>query len=133
MYGGCNELKAFVIRDGERLYEVTATSVSRSSPSVEGGLRARQVAVALAGWLSRRIDGMTDRIDVDAPEDWTDGEPVGRFARAPTELTDDLVSEFGPSIAKPRETPVIVVCEDGDTTCPGSVAAAETGRIAGER
>jgi hypothetical protein len=68
-YGGCNELKAFVIRGGEYLYEVTATSISRPSPPVEGGLRARQVAVNLAGWLSRRTDGMTDRIGADAPED----------------------------------------------------------------
>ena len=71
---------------------------------------------------------MTDWVDADAPEARTDGEPIGRLAPAPTELTNDLVSEFDPLVAKFHETPVIVC---GNTTRPGSVAA-ETERIAGE-
>jgi thiol-disulfide isomerase/thioredoxin len=46
---------------------------------------------------------------VDSGYDW-------RFAVAPTELTDALISAFGSTVANAPSTPVIVVCEDGTAT-----------------
>lgn len=36
-----------------------------------------------------------------------------RFAVAPTEMTDSLVDQFGPSVTNAPSTPVIVACGDG--------------------
>ena len=44
--------------------------------------RDPKVALALAGWVCLQTSGMTDRINVDAPDDWTDAAPIRRFARA---------------------------------------------------
>lgn len=44
--------------------------------------RGAKVALALAGWVSLQADGMTDRVNVDAPDDFVDGAPIRRFARA---------------------------------------------------
>ena len=65
----------YVVPSGmhERLREAAAPERTDSDP---------KVALALAGWLCLQTDGMTDRINVDAPEDWTDGGPVRAFARA---------------------------------------------------
>ena len=56
-----------------------------------------------------------------------------RFAVAPTDLTDALVSEFGSTVVNAPSTPVIVVCGDGtatflsggDSTPSGITGAAE--------
>ena len=65
----------YVVPSGmhERLRESAAPERTDSDP---------KVALALAGWLCLQTDGMTDRVNVDAPEDWPDGGPVRRFARA---------------------------------------------------
>ena len=44
--------------------------------------RGPKVALALAGWVCLQTSGMTDRINADAPDDWTDAAPIKRFARA---------------------------------------------------
>ena len=46
--------------------------------------RARDpsVGLALTGWVCLQSDGLTDRINVDAPDDFTDGRLVRQFARA---------------------------------------------------
>jgi len=64
----------YVVPSGmhERLSEAVA-------PSQEGDPK---VALALAGWVCLQTDGMTDRINVDAPDDYTDGTQIRRFARA---------------------------------------------------
>jgi hypothetical protein len=41
-----------------------------------------KVDLALAGWASLQIDGMTDRVNVDAPDGFADGAIVRRFARS---------------------------------------------------
>lgn len=43
---------------------------------------APKVALALAGWVCLQTSGMTDRINVDAPDNYTDVDPIRRFARA---------------------------------------------------
>jgi len=65
----------YVVPSGmhERLRDAAAPERTDSDP---------KVALALAGWLCLQTDGMTDRINVDAPEDWVDAEPIRRFARA---------------------------------------------------
>ena len=44
--------------------------------------RGPKVALALAGWVCLQTSGMTDRINADAPDDYTDAAPIRRFARA---------------------------------------------------
>ena len=44
--------------------------------------RGPKVALALAGWVCLQTSGMTDRINVDARDDYTDAAPIRRFARA---------------------------------------------------
>jgi len=44
--------------------------------------RDPKVALALTGWVCLQTSGMTDRINVDAPDGCTDGAPIRRFARA---------------------------------------------------
>jgi len=44
--------------------------------------RDPKVALALAGWVSLQTSGMTDRVNVDAPDAFTDPTPIRRFARA---------------------------------------------------
>ena len=39
-----------------------------------------------------------------------------RFAVAPTEMTDLLIDEFGPTVTNAPSTPVIVACQDGPAT-----------------
>jgi len=94
----------YVVPSGmhERLCEAVVPERSDGDP---------KVALALAGWLCLQTNGMTDRVNADAPEDWTDGEPVRRFARAHdagsvavalhpggevVRSTDPSVFEFGP-------------------------------------
>ncbi|MDS0259339.1 hypothetical protein NDI56_08040 [Haloarcula sp. S1CR25-12] len=66
---------AYVVPSGmhERLREAVAPERTDSDP---------KVALALAGWLCLQTDGMTDRVNVDAPDDYSDGAPIRRFARA---------------------------------------------------
>jgi hypothetical protein len=52
--------------------------VSRSS----GQYRDPKVDLALAGWTSLQADGLTDRVNVDAPDDFEDTTIVKRFARS---------------------------------------------------
>jgi hypothetical protein len=47
----------------------------------DGG-RDPKVALALAGWTTLQSDGLTDRVNVDAPDDFADGAIVRRFARS---------------------------------------------------
>jgi len=65
----------YVVPSGmhERLRRAVAPETTDGDP---------KVTLALAGWLCLQTDGMTDRVNVDAPEDWTDAEPIRRFARA---------------------------------------------------
>jgi hypothetical protein len=44
--------------------------------------RDPKVALTLAGWVCLQTSGMTDRINVDAPDELTDATPIRRFARA---------------------------------------------------
>lgn len=47
-----------------------------------------------------------------------------RFAVASTEVTNGLITEFGPSVTNAPSTPIIVACEDGRTEYrSGSVAS----------
>lgn len=66
---------AYVVPSGmhERLRQAVA-------PNREG--RDPKVALALAGWICLQTSGMTDRINVDAPDEITDATPIRRFARA---------------------------------------------------
>lgn len=41
-----------------------------------------KVALAIAGWVCLQTSGMTDRINVDAPDGYTDAAPIRRFAHA---------------------------------------------------
>jgi hypothetical protein len=41
-----------------------------------------KVDLALSGWVLLQVDGMTDRVNVDAPDDFADAAVVRRFARA---------------------------------------------------
>jgi len=50
------------------------------APDSEG--RDPKVVLALAGWVCLQTSGMTDRVNVDAPDDWTDAVPIRRFASA---------------------------------------------------
>jgi len=65
----------YVVPSGmhERLREGVAPEQGDSDP---------KVALAMTGWLCLQTDGMTDRINADAPEDCTDAEPIREFARA---------------------------------------------------
>lgn len=38
-----------------------------------------------------------------------------RFAVAPTELTESLIDEFGPTVTNAPSTPIIVICPDGQS------------------
>ena len=66
---------AYVVPSGmhERLRTVVAPADPASDP---------KVALACAGWLCLQTDGMTDRVNADAPDEWTDAGPIRRFARA---------------------------------------------------
>jgi hypothetical protein len=66
---------AYVVPSGmhERLRQAVA-------PEREG--RDPKVALALSGWICLQTSGMTDRINVDAPDSLTDAAPIRRFARA---------------------------------------------------
>jgi len=66
---------AYVVPSGfhERLRQAVA-------PDREG--RDPKVALAGAGWVCLQADGMTDRINVDAPDRFTDAVPIRQFARA---------------------------------------------------
>lgn len=44
--------------------------------------RGPKVALALAGWVCLQTSGLTDRINADARDDYTDAAPIRRFARA---------------------------------------------------
>ncbi|MDS0283709.1 hypothetical protein [Haloarcula onubensis] len=65
----------YVVPSGmhERLRRAVAPERTDSDP---------KVALALAGWVSLQTDGMTDRVNVDAPDDYTDAGPIRTFARA---------------------------------------------------
>lgn len=66
---------AYVVPSGmhERLRRVIAPDESAPDP---------KVALALSGWVCLQADGMTDRVNVDAPDDRTEAAPIRRFARA---------------------------------------------------
>ena len=57
----------------ERLRRTVAPDRDRHDP---------KVALAVAGWVCLQTSGMTDRINVDAPDNYTDAAPIRRFARA---------------------------------------------------
>jgi hypothetical protein len=65
----------YVVPSGmhERLRSAVAPERTEGDP---------KVALALAGWVSLQTDGMTDRVNVDAPDDYDDAAPIRRFARA---------------------------------------------------
>jgi len=54
----------------------------RSAVAPERDDRDPKVALALSGWVCLQADGMTDRINVDAPDAFADATPIRRFARA---------------------------------------------------
>ena len=66
---------AYVVPSGmhERLRSVVAPERDDRDP---------KVALALSGWVCLQADGMTDRINVDAPDAFVDETPIRRFARA---------------------------------------------------
>ena len=65
----------YVVPSGmhERLRRVVAPERTERDP---------KTALALAGWVSLQTSGMTDRVNVDAPDELTDAAPIRRFARA---------------------------------------------------
>lgn len=67
--------RAYVVPSGmhERLRRVVASQHTDRDP---------KVALALAGWTCLQTDGMTDRINVDAPDDCAAVEAIREFARA---------------------------------------------------
>jgi hypothetical protein len=66
---------AYVVPSG--MHERLRTVVAPGDPAPDP-----KVALALAGWLCLQTDGMTDRVNADAPDGWTDATPIRRFARA---------------------------------------------------
>ena len=66
---------AYVVPSGmhERLRSAVAPELDERDP---------KVALALSGWICLQTDGMTDRINVDAPDAVADATPIRRFARA---------------------------------------------------
>lgn len=66
---------AYVVPSG--MHERLRTVVAPGDPAADP-----KVALALAGWLCLQTDGMTDRVNADAPDEWTDASPIRRFARA---------------------------------------------------
>ena len=54
----------------------------RRSVAPERTDRDPKVALALAGWLCLQTSGMTDRVNADAPDGFTEAEPIRQFARA---------------------------------------------------
>ena len=66
---------AYVVPSGmhERLRRAAAPEQGDGDP---------KVALARAGWVCLQTDGMTDRVNVDAPDSLTDAAPIRRFARA---------------------------------------------------
>lgn len=65
----------FVVPSGshDRLRTVVVPEPRTEDPSVD---------LALAGWTCLQSDGMTDRVNVDAPDEFTDARIVRQFARA---------------------------------------------------
>jgi hypothetical protein len=66
---------AYVVPSGmhERLRQAVAPEREERDP---------KVALALSGWICLQTSGMTDRINVDAPDGITDAAPIRRFAHA---------------------------------------------------
>ncbi|SNZ11846.1 hypothetical protein SAMN06269185_1409 [Natronoarchaeum philippinense] len=66
---------AYVVPSGmhERLRAMVAPDREDRDP---------KVALALSGWTCLQSDGMTDRINVDAPDAFADETPIRRFAQA---------------------------------------------------
>ena len=66
---------AYVVPSGmhERLRQAVAPEQEERDP---------KVALALSGWVCLQTSGMTDRINVDAPDGLTDAAPIRQFARA---------------------------------------------------
>lgn len=65
----------FVVPSGshDRLRTAVVSESRAAEPSVD---------LALSGWSCLQSDGLTDRINVDAPDGFTDGRIVRQFARA---------------------------------------------------
>jgi hypothetical protein len=65
----------FVVPSGshDRLRTVVVSESRAMEPSVD---------LALAGWTCLQSDGLTDRVNVDAPDEFTDAQIVRQFARA---------------------------------------------------
>ena len=68
----------------ETVYVVPSGSHDRLRKAAVSESRDRDPSVdlALAGWTCLQSDGLTDRINVDAPDEFTDARIVRRFARA---------------------------------------------------
>lgn len=68
---------AYVVPSGmhERLRDAVVSSSDERD-------RDPKVDLALAGWTSLQADGLTDRVNVDAPDDFEDTAIVKRFARS---------------------------------------------------
>lgn len=99
-----------------------------------GGLPSPTIIQSFAVWcpkcerLSNQLTDLSDEYTVvglntdpneDAAKVREHAEANGfgwRFAVAPTDLTDALVSEFGSTVVNAPSTPVIVVCGDGSAT-----------------
>lgn len=66
---------AYVVPSGmhERLRRAVAAHQTDRDP---------KVALALAGWTLLQTDGMTDRVNVDVPDDCDTLDAIRRFARA---------------------------------------------------
>jgi hypothetical protein len=82
--------------------------------SIEDTARDPKVALALSGWLCLQTDGMTDRINADAPDGYTDAAPVRRFARAHD--AGSVAVAFHPSGAVRRSSDPATFAFTGPTT-----------------
>ncbi|EMA56719.1 hypothetical protein [Halococcus thailandensis] len=74
----------YVIPSGahERLHRVLIGNHDPTTqlPGDERTVGGTKVDLALIGWAQLQSDTMTDRINIDAPDGFTDGELVQRFA-----------------------------------------------------
>jgi len=75
---------AYVVPSGmhERLREAVLSDTDEPVGGADEPAGDPKVVLALAGWASLQSDGMTDRVNVDAPDDFANETVVKRFARS---------------------------------------------------
>ena len=79
---GSPTMEAIAVAPDERVYVVPSGTHERLQNFVVEDSESRDPSVdlALAGWAILRCDGLTDRVNADVPDDFTDASVVRRFA-----------------------------------------------------